>query len=1460
MEPESDSKTPVREEPLTKEGNMTMQRPARTSARFALKLLLPPVLAVLVLGSGGPESLLQRIGVWPGFGRGPAMDAAVSGNYAYVAAGPGGVLVVDVSRPAQPVQVGGYWAGGTTPRVQVEGSRAYIARNIQGGSGCNTYWRGLLEVLDLADPVHPKLLGSFTTGQEIRDLQIVGARAYLAGRGGGMQVVDVSNPARPLGLGSRIGFGVANALNVRSNRLCVLGNNGSSLYLADASTPPQGDWSLTLDLTNSARTVWLQGDYAYVADSDGLSVFDLNPPASCVAHLSTEHGLLGLQLAGTYLYAAAAETGLVTFDMSNPLAPIRVGACATPGCATRLALNGNYAYVAAHDGGLQIINISNPAGVLTGTLDTGLTTRQTQVAGDKACVFSSDKQEFGVAGTSRLELLSITNAAQPALLGVYQAPGVIQAYAFNGNLACLLWTDGVDVVDWRNPAQPQRVSTVPIAYGPDAPEDYRPTICLVGSNAFVGTYGLQVISLQDPAQPRSLATNNCGWVSGFRASGNYLFLVTDNGGLIEFIILDATNPAQPVRRGSYALPNGGPYNIVLAGNTAHVQQSHSVTLLDISDPSTPSPVGTYSASQDVFGLAADDHYAFLAEGAIGLEILDVSDPAHPQPVPGWSEGSSANGVLAAGGRVYVADAGLGLVVLQPRPDLVILNPPQDQTLTAGQSATLQVQAIGPAPLQFQSYWGQSGDTAHPSAGATAASFTSPALTQTAALWVRVTSGGHSVDSSTARLAVAPALALELLGSWPGYRMGPANAVEVSGAYAYVAAGSGGLMVFDVSDPAAPRRLGSWQNGDSATDVALSGQYAFLAASQSLNVLDVGQPSQPVVVGNYSCSNSLWGLAAVANYVCLLELSYPQTGGVATRLEVMDSRKPASPRPVGSYESPFSGDAYWPHLSGVAVAGGYAYVVGWWQEYVGGNVGYASRTRLEVIDLSNPAHPLGRGLYSSADETFNGIGVAGHYAYVTVANDQSNGQVVVFDVSNPAQPQRLTAFASPTMNWWRGSQVRPTIAGTYLYLPWNGLVELFDVTNPVQPIRLGAYQSAGSPQGVKVAGGLAYVAAGDAGLEVVAVSNPAQPQRLGSFDTSRSLSRVFATPAYVLAPCQDQGFEVIDTANPCGLRLMGEHDTGSSGSGPVPVFAAGSAAYVGAEVFDLSNPAAPVRVGEFANGPPAGITVSGDYACVAGQGWSVVGSGLQVFDVSNPFQPFRLGGYTGGSADAVAVWNNYAYVAFCDDQNLAGNSADGLAVFDLSSPATPVRIGFSYAQGGVQAITITNQFAYLAIGTAGDAGNGGLEILDLGDPAQPARVSRTLAGMDARRVCVAGHYAYVLLPEALAVVDVSDPTLPIPVAQYAAPEASDVAVYGDTIYLADGTYGLAALRLRLNAELAQPARVGNGVRLVWSGAPGVTLQRTASLQPAQWQDVPGSEGASQLDLPLDTAAGFFRLRY
>ena len=88
----------------------------------------------------------------------------------------------------------------------------------------------------------------------------------------------------------------------------------------------------------------------------------------------------------------------------------------------------------------------------------------------------------------------------------------------------------------------------------------------------------------------------------------------------------------------------------------------------------------------------------------------------------------------------------------------ITSQPANRTISSSSSATLTVTAIGSAPLAYQWYQGNSGDTTMP-VGTNSASFTTPALIFTTPYWVQVSNGvGAPRNSNTATVTVtAPQL-------------------------------------------------------------------------------------------------------------------------------------------------------------------------------------------------------------------------------------------------------------------------------------------------------------------------------------------------------------------------------------------------------------------------------------------------------------------------------------------------------------------------------------------------------------------------------------------------------------------------------------------------------------------------------------------------------------------------------
>jgi uncharacterized protein YkwD len=84
----------------------------------------------------------------------------------------------------------------------------------------------------------------------------------------------------------------------------------------------------------------------------------------------------------------------------------------------------------------------------------------------------------------------------------------------------------------------------------------------------------------------------------------------------------------------------------------------------------------------------------------------------------------------------------------------ITRQPKNESIAVGQTARLGVEASGSGALSYQWFQGDSGVTANPIGGATDAKYTTPALTDTAHYWVRVSNAVGSADSTTSTVTVS----------------------------------------------------------------------------------------------------------------------------------------------------------------------------------------------------------------------------------------------------------------------------------------------------------------------------------------------------------------------------------------------------------------------------------------------------------------------------------------------------------------------------------------------------------------------------------------------------------------------------------------------------------------------------------------------------------------------------------
>ncbi len=559
----------------------------------------------------------------------------------------------------------------------------------------------------------------------------------------------------------------------------------------------------------------------------------------------------------------------------------------------------------------------------------------------------------------------------------------------------------------------------------------------------------------------------------------------------------------------------------------------------------------------------------------------------------------------------------------------------------------------------------------------------------------------------------------------------AEALAVSGNYAYVAA-EFALSVIDISDPALPSLAAECFVLGTARDLAIAGNRVYVATDLGLQVVDISNPLAPSVIGSYHPSGTGTAIALAGDYAYIAMGS----GGLA----VIDIEDPTNPTPRATCT--LSDDAL-----DVAIDGDHAYVA------TGG-------AGLSVVEVT---HPDSLTLVATCPVPGDAMSVAVDGDYACVATGESGMHVV--SVEDPLAPFVLGSEDTP------GTATDVTLTGDYAYLvDASSVVRVISIDFPSDPRTIGTCVTPGSISGIELAGDHVY-AVGTHGLHAIEIADIVAPPSLAStYDTSGRSRGVTVAGDYAYVGDRAGGFLVFDISDPENVTLAGQCET--------PDYAwqaavAGDYAFLCCEAqgiysVDISDPTEPVLLG---NCPTPGhrarhCEVDGDYVYVADH------VALQVIDVSDPANPTLAASCppVSGAVRGVAVAGNYAYV---------NEEPFHLMVVDISDPENPWVAGRCEIPGSpsLYGVAVAGNYVFWA-------GTGTIVVIDVTDPTNPTLAGECHLVGTPREFAVSGNQLFVAHTQAgFSVVDITDPPNPVLLGSYATEwQARGLDVAGDYAFV------------------------------------------------------------------------------
>lgn len=417
-----------------------------------------------------------------------AVDVAVAGGRAVLAAqSMTQLLVVDVSTPASPTLLANYGdlaISDLYKRVQIVGTVVYAVSP------------ATMEVISLAQPAAPMRMGTYAFSGA--DLQIVGARAFLAAREDGLFVIDISAQPTPQILGRYSLFGAVR--DIAAQPPLLFATEGTrKLQVLDIAQPgaprlltTSSPFGISSQVVVRETTVYLNGPY------DRFEILDATNPAQPVVRSSYSpqpNPSSAMTVSGAYAFLGGVESQslksvVYVVDVRDPTAPTAVGSVQFTGSMPQaMRAQGDLLYVASGVEGLVIIDLAEPAQPVVIGRYANLWAGGIDIVGDRAYV--SDP----AAG---LAILDISNPAAPTRIGQYATSDTMLA--------------DVEVVDGRAFIADQR-------------------------------HGLLIVDVADAINPALVDRYAIdGGASGVEVAGSYIFLACPQAGLQVLRLIDAAQP------------------------------------------------------------------------------------------------------------------------------------------------------------------------------------------------------------------------------------------------------------------------------------------------------------------------------------------------------------------------------------------------------------------------------------------------------------------------------------------------------------------------------------------------------------------------------------------------------------------------------------------------------------------------------------------------------------------------------------------------------------------------------------------------------------------------------------------------------------------------------------------------------------------------------------------------------
>lgn len=571
-------------------------------------------------------------------------------------------------------------------------------------------------------------------------------------------------------------------------------------------TPPQATYTKTVPVTVQTGT-------GVATNATG---FTYGPDRGVNLNFLTQFGgaINSCAVKGNYVFIGQGSS-LVVLDISDSASPHPVGhELAFADRVNKIKIQGDYTYIANGEEGLQVVSITNPTQpALVGTFRTTAEARSVAVLGGRAYVAAKDAGLLIVDVSDPKNLRQLGSVATDGWaqdIVVDDSPQGLFAYVAN-------LFGSFKVVNVTDPASPTVIGS--LGTGGNLGNLY--SVLCSGNRVYVGAFGgVSIVDVGNPVQPAVIGTFAGDGIS-VAYSNALLYVVGDATGLH---IVDVSTPTNPVEVGAVPGFSAPPLaQITLSGTKAVVAAGvGGLRVIDISNRTAPTQLGQYIDPVGFAGgLALAQNTLYVATGN-KVGIFNILDPISPSRLPPLPSALAAPRVRTSGNGAYIV-AGDSVQIFD-------ISNPQTPSLRA----TIQ-EAMSTAGDIFVS-----GSMAYLTRSAMNDGWR-PAL--------------FLYDLSQPS-APKPRGTVHLL---PGNQSGSGAGLAIRGNWAFITLGSEGLRIVDVSNPDSLQLRGLLTGLGPAASISVTpdGAHALIACEAAgVKIVDTRDPDRPQMVGGYPIAGEL----------------------------------------------------------------------------------------------------------------------------------------------------------------------------------------------------------------------------------------------------------------------------------------------------------------------------------------------------------------------------------------------------------------------------------------------------------------------------------------------------------------------------------------------------------------------------------------------------------------------------